>query len=184
MRFSAVRCFFAVVLCALVAFGPLTATTIVPMSVERLTRASTIVVLGQAADSWTEWNSEHTLIFTVTRFQVQRSLKGDAAQAILVKQMGGMSGAYQQKIAGVRHFQEGEQAVLFLHPASARDDRFVITGLMQGNFAVKSSGADPLVSNGIEGVEALDTQSQAIKTFHGAQMRLSQLEARVKKAAL
>ncbi len=174
-------------LCLLLAGGPLTATTIVPMSVERLTRASTHIVLGEAADSWTEWNPEHTLIYTVTRIRVQRSLKGDAGDTIFVKQMGGVSGAYQQKVAGVRYWQEGEQSVLFVHPAQTTDGRYVVTGLMQGNFAVKTlsanQGADPEVSNGIEGVEAFDPEAKVIKTYRGSSMRLSQLEARVKKAA-
>ncbi len=173
----------AALLCLLLAGGPLTATTIIPMSVERLTRASSDVVLGEAADSWTEWNPEHTLIFTVTRVRVQRALKGDAGDTIFVKQMGGASGAYQQKVAGVRYWQEGEQSVIFVHKAQNDDNRYVITGLMQGNFTVKTAGADPEVSNGVEGVEAVDAQTKTVKTFRGATMRLSQLEARVKKVA-
>jgi hypothetical protein len=114
---------------------------------------------------------------------VQRALKGDAGDTIFVKQMGGTSGVYQQKVAGVRYWQEGEQSVLFIHPAQSDDHRYVITGLMQGSFMVKSTGSDPEVSNGIQGVEAVDAQTKTIKTFRGATMRLSQLEARVKKAA-
>jgi hypothetical protein len=173
----------ASLLCLLLIGGQLTATTIVPMSIERLTRASTHVVLGEAADSWVEWNPEHTMIYTVTRFRVQRALKGEAGQAILVKQMGGASEGYQQKVAGVRHFQEGERDVLFLHPAASQDDRYVVTGLMQGNFAVKSASADPIVSNGVPGVEAFDPGSKKTSAYRGAEMRLSQLEARVRKAA-
>jgi hypothetical protein len=165
------------------ATAQLFATTIVPMSVERLTRASTHVVVAQAADSWTEWNPEHTLIYTVTRFRVQRSLKGAAPESLVVKQMGGTSGAYQQKVAGVRHWQSGERSVLFIHPAESKDGRYVVTGLMQGNFAVKSDSADPVVSNGVEGVEALDAETKSVKTYRGSAMRLSQLAERVRKAA-
>ncbi|MEO5936831.1 MAG: hypothetical protein ABIP81_06430 [Terriglobales bacterium] len=175
--------FAAALLCLWMATSPLAATTIVPMSVERLTRASTHVVVGEAADSWTEWNAERTLIYTVTRIRVRRALKGDAGQTIFVKQLGGVSGAYQQKVAGVRYWQEGEQSVLFVHPAQGNDGRFVITGLMQGNFAVRSAGADPEVTNGIEGVEAFDPRTKTVKTYRGSTLRLSQLEARVKKAA-
>lgn len=158
------------------------ATTIVPMSVERLARASTAVVLAQSADSWTEWDSSHRLIYTITRFRVQRALKGDAGGEIFVKQLGGVSGGYQQKVAGVRQFRSGERRVLFLHPAESRDGRYVVTGLMQGNFAVKTVGVDPIVSNGIDGVEALDPQTHTVKTFRGSALRLSQLEARIKRA--
>ena len=176
MRFP--RALFA----ALVICSQLFATTIVPMSVERLTRASTNVVVAQAADSWTEWNSEHTLIYTVTRFNVQRSLKGAAPEALVVKQMGGTSGAYQQKVAGVRHWQSGERSVLFIHPSETKDGRYVVTGLMQGNFAIKSSAADPVVSNGVEGVESLDPNTKTVKAYRGSAMRFSELAERVRKA--
>lgn len=173
----------AALLCLWLVGSPLTATTVIPMSVERLTRASTNVVLGVAADSWTEWDPQHTLIYTLTRIRVQRSLKGDVGDTIIVKQMGGASGAYQQKVAGVRYWQQGDQSVLFVRPAQTGDGRYVITGLMQGNFAVKSAGADPEVTNGVHGVEAFDPLTRTVKTFRGVGMRLSQLEARVKKAA-
>ena len=158
------------------------ATTIVPMTVERLARASTAVVLAESADSWTEWDPSHQLIYTITRFRVERSLKGEAGGEIFVKQLGGVNGGYQQKVAGVRHFRSGERRVLFLHSAESRDGRYVVTGLMQGNFAVKSAAADPVVSNGINGVEAFDPQTRQVKAFRGSAMRLSQLEARVKRA--
>jgi hypothetical protein len=91
-----------------------------------------------------------------------------------------VSGEYQQKVAGVRHFRAGERSVLFLHPGT--DTRYVVTGLMQGNFAVKTAEADPIVSNGISGVESVDPRSGSVTAYRGASLRLSQLEARVKKA--
>ena len=56
----------------------LSATTIVPVSVERLTRESSHIVEARASQSWSQWNSQHSLIFTYTRFQVARTLKGQA----------------------------------------------------------------------------------------------------------
>jgi hypothetical protein len=160
----------------------LSATSIVPMSIERLTRASSDVIIGESVDSWTEWDANHTLIYTITRFRVQRAIKGQAGGEIFVRQMGGVSGGYQQKVAGVRHFRTGERSVLFLHPGQGADSGYVVTGLMQGNFAVKTAEADPIVSNGISGVESVDPRSGNVTAFRGASMRLSQLEARVKQA--
>jgi len=172
------RALILLLLCA-----PLLATTVVPMSIERLTRASTHVVVGQAADSWTEWNADRTLIYTVTRFRVQRALKGEAAETIFVQQLGGTNGAYQQKVAGVRYWEEGERSVLFIRPGEGTQGRYVITGLMQGNFAVKSTGADPDVTNGVPGVEAFDPQTRQLGVYRGSTLRLSELEARVRRAA-
>jgi hypothetical protein len=160
------------------------ATTVVPMSVERLTHASTHVLLAQAEESRSEWNADHTLIFTLTRFRVLHTLKGQPGNEVIVKQMGGRSGAYQQKVAGVRHWQSGEQAMLFLHPSQAGDGTLVVTGLMQGNFRVLSSdqGGEPSVTNGVMGVEELNTGNQTVQHFAGSKMPLSKIEGIVRDA--
>jgi hypothetical protein len=160
------------------------ATTVVPMSVERLTHASTHVMLAQAEESQTEWNAEHTLIYTLTKFRVLLTLKGQSGNEVVVKQMGGRSGAYEQKVAGVRHWQSGEQAMLFLHPSQAGDGTLVVTGLMQGNFRVlPGQGGEQMVTNGVMGVEELNTGKQTIQHFAGSRMPLSSLEAIVRDAA-
>jgi len=59
------------------------ATTVRPMSIEDLTSGATTIVEGQASDSWSGWNPQHTLIYTFTRFRVSRTLKGTADQTVL-----------------------------------------------------------------------------------------------------
>ena len=161
-------------------------TTIVPMSVERLTEASTHVVVAQAAESWTEWNADQTIVFTVTRFHVSENLKGEAGPTVLVRQMGGRTAHYEQKVAGVRHWQTGDQAVLFLRPSEAGDGSLVVTGLMQGDFRVLRA-ADPsreaMVSNGVSGVHTYDPAGKTLSEFSGTRMSLLDLKSRVKRAA-
>jgi hypothetical protein len=162
---------------------PLAATTITPMSVERLTQASTHVVMGQAAESWSQWNPEHTQIFTYTRFRVTKSLKGSASNTVVVKQMGGRAGGYEQKVAGVRELQSGERAVLFMHPSQSADGTLVVTGLMQGNFRVmESAKGQATVSNGVIGVNQYHAESGTIGHYSGTHMPLSQLETLVRSA--
>src|SRR5438105_14508891 len=60
------------------------ATTVIPMSVEKLVGASSHVVEATAVQAWSEWNPQHTIIFTYTKFQVTRRLKGQAPTAIIV----------------------------------------------------------------------------------------------------
>ena len=52
------------------------ATTVIPMSVEKLVSASSHVVEATAVQAWSEWNPQHSIIFTYTKFQVTRHLKG------------------------------------------------------------------------------------------------------------
>ncbi len=162
---------------------PLSATTVTPMSIERLTQASTHVVLGEALDSRSAWNAQHTQIFTYTRFRISRVLKGTASSMITVKQMGGRADGYEQKVAGVRQLQSGETAVLFVHPSQAADGTMVVTGLMQGKFSVSSSSTgEATVTNNVPGVDQVHRPDGAVEHYSGTKMTLSTLEAIVRQA--
>ena len=163
----------------------LQATTIVPMSVEELTQASTHVVVAQALESRTEWNADKTIIFTITTFQVSESLKGQAARTLAVRQMGGRTTHYEQKVAGVRHWQPGDQSVLFLRPSVAGDGTMAVVGLMQGDFRVIQAADQPgerVVSNGVASVHAYDPSKRSSSEFSGTRMTLNDLKSRVRKA--
>ena len=157
------------------------ATTVVPMSVEELTLASSHVIEARALRSWTSWNAQHTLIYTYTTFQVTRTLKGQAADTVTVKQAGGSAGGYTQKVSGVRQFQAGEESLLFLRPSAAADGTLVVVGLMQGDFRVyPSPSGDKLVSNGVSGGHQYD--GGRVTTFSGTAMRLQDAEARIARS--
>jgi hypothetical protein len=158
----------------------LSATTVVPMSIERLTSASTDVVLATAEDSWSEWNREQTQIHTVTRFRVQRAFKGVSSETILVRRMGGRIGNLQQKVAGVRSWHNGEEAVLFLR-SSDRGAAFAVTGLIQGDFRVQRRGNQAHVSNGVVDVESFDANTRKIGAFTPRRLSLDQLEREVRR---
>jgi hypothetical protein len=160
-------------------------TTIIPMSVERLTQVSTNVVEAQAVDSWTELSANQSLVYTLTRFRVGRSLKGQAGETITVRQIGGRTINFEQKVAGVRQWQSGDRTVLFLRPSNDGDGTLLVTGLMQGDFRViENTGpaGEAIVSNGIAGVHTYDPSQKTVSEFGGARMSLKELEARVKKA--
>lgn len=152
-------------------------TTIVPRTVEELTRDSTDVVVGQAAHSRAVWNAGHTMIYTLTPFTIDHAVKGSRKGTITVTQMGGTLDGITTKVAGVRQFDASERAALFLRPSVDMPGTFVITGLMQGRFTVDAQGN---VSNGVAGVEVLDQKAERMSEFAGAKMTLRQLESRVR----
>ncbi len=157
------------------------ATTIVPMSIEQMTRAATDVAHVRVLDSRSAWNPQRTLIYTYSRVQVIQSYKGTASQTFVVKQLGGSAGGYTQKVAGIRYFQPGEDALLFLRPSEARDTTMVIVGLMQGNFRMAQTAAGQLiVSNGMPDVHTY--ASGRIAAFGGSVMALQEIEARIQRA--
>jgi hypothetical protein len=156
------------------------ATTISPMTIERLTRVSELIVEGRSGNSWAAWDAQHTTILTYSRFQVTRTLKGAAADAIIIKQIGGHADGYSVKVAGMRYLQPGEEHVLFLHSSLAADGSFVIAGLMQGDFRVHRSATEATVSNGVPALhEQSGGQSQKLT---GRGMSLTHLEERIRAA--
>ena len=156
------------------------ATTVIPMSVERLTAQSTHVVYAHALDHRSAWNAEHTRIFTFTRFQVTQTLKGNSPGIITVKQLGGHADGYNMKVAGVHYWRNGDEAVLFLQQSP--DSTFSVTGLMQGDFRIqRQSSGETVVSNGVPDATELASTGE-IQQYRGARMTLQELQQRVSKA--
>ena len=158
------------------------ATTVKPLTIEELTAAASMVVEGQAAESWSAWNTQHSLIYTFTRIRVTRSLKGQPLETVLLKQVGGSANGYTQRVAGVNPMKPGDLSVLFLRPSGANDGTMVIVGLMQGDFRIEreATTGSTVVNNGVGDVHQSSTQG--VTQYRGAKMTLRQLEARVQRA--
>lgn len=158
------------------------ATTVVPASIERLTAQSTHVALARAIDNRTLWDASHSRIYTLTRFQSVRTMKGSLPATFTVKRLGGHLDGYNMKVAGVRGWLPGDHAVLFLQPDV--DGSYIVTGLMQGDFRVARSSSGVLtVNNGVGGAKQLDVNGE-INDFQGSRMSLNELERRVRKAGV
>jgi hypothetical protein len=170
------------------------ATTVIPMSVEELTTASERVMRGHAVEAWSNWNPEHTLIFSYTRFQVDENLKGVSNSVITVKQLGGSAGGYTQHVAGVHRWSVGESAVLFLRASTPKDETFSVVGLMQGDFRIRRSASGEMVAdNGMHvsaaksaapegGVSVFNPATGTVGEYTGAQLTLQELRQRVRRA--
>lgn len=159
------------------------ATTVRPMSVEQMTQAASSVVEARALNSWSAWNVQHTIIYTYTRLQVTSTLKGSPQSYILVKQLGGNADGYSQRVAGVRHFAPGEDAVLFLYDNRSEPGTQVIVGLMQGHFrASRAKSGVVMVSNGVAGAQAVQAGSNRVVEYQGAAMTLRELRSRVQRS--
>ncbi len=169
-------------LCCVLIVASAWATTVIPQTIEQLARNSSDVVEAQAIETHPEWNAEGKIIYTVTRFKVMKGLKGSAPSEVVVRQMGGSLGGVTQKVAGIRHFTVGQQAVLFLRPSIEASGQMVVTGLFQGNFAVVKSSGQTYVTNGTEEASAFDPNSHAVGSYKGSRMTLSELEQRVRSA--
>ena len=167
---------------ASVFLGVCSSTTIEPRSVEQLTRDSSDVIVGTAGTPRSVWNAGHTMIYTVTNVRIEHALKGQRSGSVVVTQMGGRLDGIQTKVAGVRQFDAGERAALFLRPSVDMPGTYVITGLMQGRFTIANSNGKEVVTNGVGGVTTYDRLTGELHEFSGAAMPLQELETRVKRA--
>lgn len=180
-----------VLLSVIASFSSLNATTVFPMSVERLTDISSDVVVAHAVKSWSVWNAQHTIIVTYTQFAVDNRLKGNAGATVTVKTPGGSAEGYTQHVAGVRSWSAGESSVLFLRPSQS-GDALVVSGLIQGDFRIRRSASGTLVAdNGLEDgtvsaaqdVQEFNPSSKSISPYLGHRMSLNQLQQRVRSRA-
>ncbi len=157
------------------------ATTIRPMSIERLTQLASSIVEAQAIQTWSDWNPQHTQIDTYTRLAVTRSFKGGPTSTVVVKQPGGTKDGITEVFVGVRHFKMGDDSFLFLEPSSDNDGTMRVVGLMQGHFAVYTVGSEKKVSNGVPNVTSMGPDGKLVR-YGGARMSVQELESRVTKA--
>lgn len=172
-----------VLLLALAVPALLYGTTVIPMDVEKLASVSTHIVEARAVRTVSQWNAEHTLILTYTSFEVRRTLKGETPPTIMVRQLGGTVDGISQRVAGVRHWRPGDEAVLFLQPSSIPDGALVVTGLMQGNFLMRHTPqGQTFVSNGMPEASEFHAATGAVTNYRGRNLRLEDLESRIQKA--
>jgi hypothetical protein len=168
----------ATILCALLFTLAAAATTIRPMTIEEMAAGASHVVEGQAINVWSAWNTDHSEIMTYTRFNVMKSLKGNASGQIVVAQLGGTVEGRTVRVAGIRHFQVGETALLFLRRGD--EPNTMSLDAMQGNFRVEKDATGQMVaSNGLPGMSVL--RGSQVVTFTGTPVPLTALESRIRK---
>jgi hypothetical protein len=128
----------AVLVGVLMAISPARATTMVSMSMEQLTQASSDIVQAHVVSQVSEWNATHTQIVTITTFEVSQTLKGNASSNIQIRQLGGTVGHLTQTIMGDVTFRPQGEYILFLEPAEGSNYRVV--GMSQGAYPVYTDG--------------------------------------------
>ena len=124
----------AVLVAAVAAAGPAGATSMVSMSMEQLTQASSDIVQARVVKQVSEWNSTHTQIETITTLDVSETLKGNAASTIEVRQRGGTVGPVTQSVMGDVYLRPQGDYVLFLEPDEGAE--FHVVGMSQGAYPI------------------------------------------------
>jgi hypothetical protein len=108
------------------------ATTIAKMSVAKMSQASSAIARVRCLSNSVIWDSGE--IWTLTTFQVQETWRGALPAEITVRLLGGRMAGITSMVSGVPRFRPGEEAVLFLEPASR--GHFTVVAWQQGTFRI------------------------------------------------
>jgi len=123
----------ALLLAILLAAAAAPATTLLRMSLEKLSRAAAVIVRAHCLENSTGWEGGE--IWTFTSFDVQEVWSGPAPDKITVRLLGGRVADVTSTVSGVPRFRPGEEVVLFLEPTPRGD--FSIVSWQQGAFRIR-----------------------------------------------
>ncbi len=112
------------------------ATTLIRLSLDQLSQASTAIVRGRVLNQVSQWNSEHTRISTLTTIAVENILKGTLPSVLVIQQPGGTVGNFHVHVAATVHFQPQRSYILFLEPSEADPSKHLVVGMLQGAFPI------------------------------------------------
>ncbi len=140
----------------LAAGGAATATTLVRMSVAKMSRAAQAIVRARCLENSTGWDAGE--IWTFTTFEVQEVWQGSAPPRITVRLLGGRAGNLTSSVSGVPRFRGGEEVVLFLERTPRGD--YSVVSWEQGTFRIRRAAAT--------GVETVTQDSASFATFDPA----------------
>jgi hypothetical protein len=111
------------------------ATTLAPLSFEKLVTESSAVVYGRVSSVRPQWTADRRFIESVVSIDVIQGMKGGTRDTLAFTVPGGQVGRYLNVIPGAPVFATGDLAVFFL---TAQGPRLpVTTGLTQGVYRVQ-----------------------------------------------
>jgi hypothetical protein len=148
LRTNRLACFLSL---SLVFISIADATSVPSMTFEELTDRSEIVVSGQVARSWSEWDSEHKFIWTHHELSVSGVHKGTPGSKVVVSEPGGVVGTQGMSVAGSVVYQPADRVFVFLQRMP--NGYLRTTGWGQGKYTVDAKGrlhAETSFSGGFE----------------------------------
>lgn len=139
------------------------ATSVLPISLQRMTAVADIVFHGKAVSNETRLDPVSKNIATFTRFEVIEVVKGTPGRTHTIKQIGGQIPGSNSRliIYGVPQFTTGEEYVVFLPKASSLGFSSPL-GLSQGKFDIRNSGEQALVHGASLGARSAEAAQRPL----------------------
>jgi len=113
------------------------ATTVVPPTFEEMADRADLVFVGKVVGSQAEWRVAGTnqAIFTLVEFHTEEILKGNAAESVKLRFLGGTVRDVTLEVVGVPRFKAGDRVLLFVEGNGVQFCPLV--GVYHGKFEVR-----------------------------------------------
>lgn len=127
------------------------ATTLVKMGFSDLARDADQVVVGTVAGIQGEWDPSGRFIHSTVTLVVERSLRGNTPDTLILRTPGGQVGTLAQRADGMATFEVGEKVLVFL--TTWEDGTPKVLGYVQGKsrVIVDGQGRERLVGGEADG---------------------------------
>ncbi len=131
------KCIPALAALALVVPALVGATTLLRLSVEKMSQDAEMVVLGHVAWSYAVQPDPDGPIYTMTGVEVGRCIAGDCPETVVLRHRGGTVDGLTLYIPGMPRFVPGQEVLLFLEPDYEKVPGYhSVVGMVQGFFLV------------------------------------------------
>jgi hypothetical protein len=158
---------------------PLSASVARAVSFNRKVHDADAIVLGKVVRTRADYDPSKRWILTYATFQVERSIKGQAAGEVTVAVPGGSVNGIRQETIGVPHYEQGDERVIFVKNTQLGPS---VLYFDQGNYNVVRDGHDVMVAPAPSDVLLVDQQGGKAVEPDAQPLTLSEFEGRVKEA--
>lgn len=109
------------------------ATTLLHMSLSKMSQTATVIVRGRCVGISMRWDAGE--IWTFVSVDAEETWRGSPPARFTVRLLGGRIGNLTSHVSGVPRFNPGEDVILFLEPTPRGD--FSVVGWQQGTFRIR-----------------------------------------------
>jgi hypothetical protein len=133
----------AVLTAALLLAAASSATTLLRLTVEKMSVQAEMIVVGDVTEVKSQWNTAGTMIYTFVAVDVTQCIAGACGETVKIKQRGGSVGQWSMPIPGMPRFVVGQKVLLFLEkdPEGVPGYAYVL-GMCQGMFLIAKDAKD------------------------------------------
>jgi hypothetical protein len=125
------------------AAAPTSATVLIPVDLETLTREAGVIVHGRVVDVRGVLTAPRRNIESLVTLEVIESVKGTTGQSVTFSVPGGRVGRFRRILVGAPEFRDGDEVIVFLNGRAPAVPTLV--GLSQGAYRVALEGSRRVV---------------------------------------